>query len=108
MFNHFIFIFYIYLFIFSTVGYGFFFSKLVNSKLIQLNLGYQGIIGFFFLSLISTFSSYFVAHNYMHNLIVHIIGLTFFIVFFFKFYETKDLKKLLLITFYFNNWVLCL
>ena len=99
MFDHFIFIFYIYLFIFSTVGYGFFFSKLVKSKLIQLNLGYQGIIGFFFLSLISTFSSYFVAHNYIHNLIIHIIGLTFFIVFFFKFYETKDLKKLLLITF---------
>ena len=99
MFDHFIFIFYIYLFIFSTVGYGFFFSKLVNSKLIQLNLGYQGIIGFFFLSLISTFSSYFVAHNYIHNLIIHIIGLTFFIVFFFKFYETKDLKKLLLIVF---------
>ena len=98
MFDHFIFIFYIYLFIFSTIGYGFFFSKLVNSELIQLNLGYQGIIGFFFLSLISTFSSYFLAHGFLHNTVIHLFGLSFFVNFFIKSYKFKDLKILLLLS----------
>ncbi len=92
MFDHFIFVFYIYLFIFSTVGYGFLFSNLINKELIQLNLGYQGIIGFFFLSLISTFSSYFVAHSVFHNSIIHLLGIILFFKFFFEFYNFKNLK----------------
>ena len=46
--DHIIFIFYIKLFIFSTIGYGFIFSRFINKELFVLNIGYQGIIGFFF------------------------------------------------------------
>ena len=47
--DHIIFIFYIKLFIFSTIGYGFIFSRFINKELFVLNIGYQGIIGFFFI-----------------------------------------------------------
>ena len=71
-------LFYILLFIQSILGYGIIFSKIVNKELLQLNIGYIGIIGFFFISLISIFSSFFFAHDYLHNLILHGIGILFF------------------------------
>ena len=88
--DHFIFIFYIYLFILSTIGYGFIFSKFINKELFQLNIGYQGIVGFFFLSLISMLTSYFVSHNFIFNSIIHLIGLSFFLYIFFQFKDKEN------------------
>ncbi len=96
--DHFIFIFYIYLFILSTIGYGFIFSKFINKELFQLNIGYQGIVGFFFLSLISMLTSYFVSHNFIFNSLIHLIGLSFFLYLFFQFKNKENFKLLFLIS----------
>ena len=100
MIEHFIFISFLIVFIFSTIGYGILFSRLVFKDFTILNYGYQGIIGFFTLCLISIITSYFVAHNFTHNATVHIIGLT---IFFFNFInkrneKIKELTLLFLIT----------
>ena len=72
----------------SILGYGFFTSqKIINVK--NSNLGYQGIIGIFFLLLISYISTQFLPHNLIFNSIVLITG----IIFFFQFYKNFDIKK---------------
>ena len=76
--NHFIFIFYSILIIFSTIGYGCFFSAKINKNFQTLNIGYQGIFGFFFIIFISVISSFIYKHDYIHNSILHLIGLFFF------------------------------
>ena len=78
MIDHLIFLFYIYFFLFSSIGYGIQFSNLINKNLVNLNLGWYGIIGFFLISFISLLTSFFVSHNFLHNFILHIIGLIFF------------------------------
>ena len=95
--DHIIFIFYINLFIFSTIGYGFIFSRFINKELFVLNIGYQGIIGFFFLSLISMLTSFFVSHNFYFNSLIHLIGLSFFLNFYLKSKNKNDFKLLFLI-----------
>ena len=100
MINHLIFLFYIYFFLFSSIGYGIKFSNLINKNLVNLNLGWYGIIGFFLISFISLFTSFFVSHNFLHNFILHIIGFIFFISSLFKkknFYEHKILIYLSLL-----------
>ena len=78
MIDHLIFLFYIYFFLFSSIGYGIQFSNLINKNLVNLNLGWYGIIGFFLISFISLLTSFFVSHNFLHNFILHIIGFIFF------------------------------
>lgn len=98
--SHLLFIFYIYFFLFSSIGYGIKFSNLINKNLINLNLGWYGIIGFFLISFISIFTSFFVPHNFFHNFILHIIGFTFFCSSLIKkknFYEHKILIYLSLL-----------
>ena len=80
--EHIIFLTYIFIFIFSTIGYGEIFSRLINKDLLEKNIGYQGLIGFFSISLISILSSFFFAHNYIHNIILHFFGLVGFFLFF--------------------------
>ena len=95
--DHIIFLLYILLFIHSTIGYGFLFSRMVNRELLQSNLGYIGLIGFFFICLISIFSSFFIPHNFLHNSIFHVIGLVSFIFFFNKLKQFTEIKFLWLI-----------
>ena len=72
----------------SILGYGFFASsKVINIK--NPSLGYQGIIGIFFLLLISYISTQFFAHNLVFNSLVLIIG----VIFFFLFYKNFNIKK---------------
>ena len=78
MIDHLIFLFYIYFFLFSSIGYGIKFSNLISKNLVNLNLGWYGIIGFFLISLLSVFTSFFVSHNFLHNFILHIVGFIFF------------------------------
>ena len=79
---------YIFLFIHSIIGYGIFFSRIVDNSLLSKNIGYIGIVGFFFISLISIFTSFFVVHGYLHNIILHVIGLIIFLS------SIKKLKKI--------------
>jgi hypothetical protein len=99
MIEHFIFIFFIIIFISSTIGYGLLFSRLIFKDFAVLNYGYQGIIGFFTLCLLSIITSYFTAHNFIHNTIIHVLGLTFFFINFIHDKEKnfKELKLLFII-----------
>ena len=78
MFNHFIFISYLIIFLISTIGYGYLFSRIFFKDFQTLDFGYQGIIGFFFICLISICTSFFFAHNFIHNFILHLVGLSSF------------------------------
>lgn len=65
----------------SNIGYGYLATKFLNKEVSKLNIGYQGLIGFFFLVLISIITSFLFPHNSLHNSIIHIIGLSSFIYF---------------------------
>ena len=98
--DHLIFFLYTVLIIHSTIGYGFLFSLIVDRELLKYNLGYIGIFGFFFISLLSITTSFVVPHNFIHNSILHVIGLTAFIFLLkkpIKFSEIKYFWILLLI-----------
>ena len=82
----------------SILGFGFFTSKKII-KLNNLNLGYQGIIGIFFLLLISYITTQFIAHNEIFNSIILIIGIILFIFYFKQFNINKANAKLLIILF---------
>ena len=99
MFNHIIFVTYLVVFLISTIGHGYLFASIFYKDFKYLNFGYLGIIGFFAISLISTFSTFFTPHDYLHNTILHLVGLSaFFINFFFDKKNNFDqLKKLLLL-----------
>jgi len=83
----------------SILGYGLFFSRLININFFSLNYGYIGLIGISFLVLISYISHMFLAHNYLHNVILHICGILFFLFFHFKnkANSTGDIKILIFV-----------
>ena len=83
MFNHIIFVTYLVVFLISTIGHGYLFASIFYKDFKYLNFGYLGIIGFFAISLISTFSTFFTPHDYLHNTILHLVGLS---AFFYKFF----------------------
>jgi len=85
------------IFTFSIIGYGFLISKITNKELLSYNLGYQGLLGIFFLTIISYTTIFFVKHNYIHNLIIHFIGLSAFFYFFKKKISFFELSRLILI-----------
>ena len=92
MIDHLVFVFYLYFFLFSTIGFGIKFSHIININLLNLNLGWYGIVGFFLISLISIITSFFVAHNYFHNFILHFFGFIFFCSNFLKRNNNKEYK----------------
>ena len=79
----------------SILGYGFFASKKII-KVNNFNLGYQGIIGIFFLLLISYITTQFIAHEQVFNSIILLIGLGLFIFYFNKLNIDKTNIKLLI------------
>ena len=89
MIEHIIFLLYLIFFLTSIAGYGLILSKLINNKLLKLNIGYQGLFGFFFISFISLISSYFFKHGFAHNTILHLIGVCVF------FYYVLDNERLI-------------
>lgn len=66
---------------FSILGYGFFLNDFLNLKKIHTNLGLIGVLGLFFLSIISNLTHIFIPHNYFHNLILIIFGLILLLYF---------------------------
>ena len=90
--------FYYPLILISILGYGLFTSK----KLIKLktnNLGYLGIVGIFFLLLISYISTQFIAHDQVFNSLILLIGLGLFIFYFNQLNPDKKNIKLLITIF---------
>ena len=95
--NHLIFVFYLLIFLISTIGFGYLFSIFFFKDFRVLNFGYQGIIGFFTICLISIITSFFFPHNFIHNTLLHLVGL---VIFFWNFFKNKkdnilQIKKLL-------------
>ena len=86
---------YYYLISLSILGYGLLINKSlkINSK----NLGVIGIIGIFFLILISYFSTLFLAHDYYFNSIILIVGLTL-VIYFLKNLRTNKADIILFFT----------
>jgi hypothetical protein len=74
----------------SCIGFGFLFLKLIKINNKKINLGIVGILGIFFLTFISYLTNVFIAHNYLHNIFLHSIGLSYF---FFYFISNKINKK---------------
>jgi len=86
------------LILFSILGHGYIFKKCFFAGS-QINFGYQGYLGLFFLTFISYFSSFFTSHNLVFNTIILLIGLFGFIFYLFlNFHKIKkDLSLILLI-----------
>ena len=84
----------------SVIGYGFILTKFLNLKHVTHNIGLVGIIGLFFLSIISSYTHLFFAHGYIHNVIIIFFGLIYlFYIKKKKFIEYKILILLFLILF---------
>ena len=82
---------------FSILGYGFLLSRIIDKNLSSYNLGYQGLLGILFLTSISYLTIFFMKHGYIHNIIIHIIGISSFIFCFKKKYSFKDLRKFIIL-----------
>ena len=76
--DFFILFFYYSVSILSTFGYGLYLQKIIGVSFKKNNLGYSGLLGFFFLTIYSYFSNFFYAHGIYHNLIILILGLYLF------------------------------
>jgi len=74
----------------NILGYGYFFAKKVSSYNKNTNIGYVGLYGIFLLTFISYLTNLVVKHDYLHNSIILILGIFFFIKYFLSF---KNLKK---------------
>ena len=72
-----IFISFYFLIFLSTLGFGFFFSRLIETNGNKINLGIIGILGICFLTFISYLTNFFFAHNYFHNILLHSVGLVY-------------------------------
>ena len=84
---------------FSIIGYGFLINDFLKLKKIPTNLGLVGILGLFFLSIISNFTHIFIPHDYFHNLILIIFGLILLLLYLRSGSKFKFSLNLLTITF---------
>ena len=93
MINIIIFILSFYFCLISVLAYGNFFQRIfLAKKNINGNIDvYTGFYGLMFLTLISLITSYFVQHNYYHNIILHGLGFIYF--FFSNFRNNKKFYK---------------
>ena len=73
--------FYLILIVSSILGYGFLLANFLNKNLLKYNLGYIGILGLLALVLVTYSTIFFVKHDYVHNLIIHSVGLISFTFF---------------------------
>ena len=95
-----IFIFSFYFCLISVLAYGNFFQKILFSEdnINYSNNIYTGFYGLMFITLISLLTSYFLKHNFYHNIILHSIG---FFYFFFHLKKNKIfIKNIFLISFF--------
>ena len=67
-----------YICLISVLGYGFLLNKVCFNNEVDNNLVYIGFYGLALLTLISFLTSLIFAHNFLHNIIIHSIGIIFF------------------------------
>jgi hypothetical protein len=83
----------------SILGHGFLLANFLNKNLLKYNLGYIGILGLLTLVLASYTTIFFTKHDYVHNSIVHFIGLVSFAYFFCKLKLNKEYILLIILIF---------
>jgi len=66
---------------FSFIGYGSILCKFLDRDLLLKNIGYIGLVGMFFSTIVSYGTIFFTKHGYIHNIIFHFIGLLSFFYF---------------------------
>ena len=108
MVKYFLLYFYLILIISSILGYGFLLAQFLNKNLLKYNLGYIGILGLLALVLISYTTIFFFKHDYVHNSIIHFIGLVSFAYFFCKLKLNKDYILLIILIFILGSSLLIL
>ena len=82
-----------YILLISIIGYGILFQKLCFGSIKDMNdqkVVYTGFYGLFLLTFISLITSFFLSHNFTHNILLHSIG-----IFLFIFLEVKNKKNYL-------------
>ena len=94
--NTLIFLFYSFILCLSIFGYGRVYRKYVLNKNNLSNLTIDGIHGLLVIFVISGISHIFFSHNYVHNSILHVLGIIFFLLNF-KFVEFEKEYKLFVI-----------
>ena len=97
MFNFLVLIFYYFLILVSILGYGAFFLRIFDKKLISNNFGYVGLFGLYVLLIYSYLSNFIIAHSEFHNIIILIIGIIFFFLKILKSYS--EYQKEIFLTF---------
>ena len=75
----------------NIIGYGYFFAKNITTYNKKSHIGYIGLYGIVFLTLISYLTNLIIKHDYLHNVIIQIIGIFFF---FNTFYQLENIKKI--------------
>ena len=103
MVKYFLLYFYLILIVSSILGYGFLLANFLNKNLLKYNLGYIGILGLLALVLISYTTIFFIKHDYVHNSIIHFIGLISFAYFFRKLKLNKDYILLIILIFFLSS-----
>ena len=78
MHNFLILIFYYFIILISVLGYGFFFLKVFEKKLVSNNFGYVGLFGVYVILVYSYLSNFILAHSQFHNILILIIGTILF------------------------------
>lgn len=68
-----------YICLISVVGYGFVLNKVCFNNEVDNNSAYVGFYGLALLTLISFLTSLIFAHNFLHNIIIHSIGIISFL-----------------------------
>ena len=81
----------------SILGYGYLLANFLNKEILKYNLGYIGILGLLSLVLISYSTTFIFKHGYIHNIIVHAIGLISFIFFLYKLKLKKNYFRIIIL-----------
>ncbi len=87
-------------FTFSIIGYGNFFALNFTKYNKNSNIGYKGIYGIFFLTLVSYLTNLLFSHGYFHNFTILMIGIFFFIQYFFSLKNLKYNKDITYFVFF--------
>ena len=80
----------------SVLGFGFFASKIFFKNRLKKNLGFVGLFGLFFLLIYSYYSHFFIPHDYIHNVVILLIGL-FLFIYYIKDFDFLSFKILLVV-----------
>jgi len=103
MVKYFLLYFYLILIVSSILGYGFLLANFLNKNILKYNLGYIGILGLLSLVLVSYTTIFFVKHDYVHNSIIHSIGLISFAYFFRNLKLNKNYILLIILIFFLSS-----